>query len=89
MASAGKKIQKSTNGNSTLDKKRIVELIKAVFKEEFLKQQLDISKVISNSLTIIKQEIGKRREEINDLKKSIEFTENVLKNKVSKVEQNL
>ena len=89
MASAGKKIQKSTNGNSTLDKKRIVELIKAVFKEEFLKQQLDISKVISNSLTITKQEIGKLREEINDLKKSIEFTKNVLKNKVSKVEQNL
>ena len=89
MASAGKKIRKSTNGNSTLDKKRIVELIKAVFKEEFLKQQLDISKVISNSLTITKQEIGKLREEINDLKKSIEFTKNVLKNKVSKVEQNL
>ena len=87
VASAGKKRQKSTNGNTTLDKESIFELIKAVFKEEFERQQQDISKKISNNLTITKQETAKLREQINDMKKGIEFTENVLKDKVSKNEQ--
>ena len=52
MASVGKKRQKSTNGNTTLDKRSIVQLIKIVFKEECLKQQLNVSKVISNNLTL-------------------------------------
>ena len=78
----------NTNGNTTLDKEIIVELIKAVFKGEFQKQQKDISKIISNNLTIAKQETGKIIEENNNPKKSIEFTENVLEHKVSKVKKN-
>ena len=78
----------NTNGNTTLDKEIIVELIKAVFKGEFQKQQKDISKIISNNLTIAKQETGKITEENNNPKKSIEFTENVLEHKVSKVKKN-
>ena len=69
MASFGKKPQKSTNGNTTLDKESIFELIKAMFKEEFQKQRQDISKIIGNNLTITKQKIGKLREVINNLKK--------------------
>ena len=78
----------NTNGNTTLDKEIIVELIKAVFKGEFQKQQKDISKIISNNLTIAKQETGKIIEDNNNPKKSIEFTENVLEHKVSKVKKN-
>ena len=63
--------------------------MKTVFEEEIAKQQQQISKIIENNLVITKQEIGKLREEINDLKKSIEFTENVLEEKVAKVEQNV
>ena len=63
--------------------------MKTVFEEEFAKQQQQISKIIENNRAITKQEIGKLREEINDLKKSIEFTENVLEEKVAKVEQNV
>ena len=37
MVSGGKKLQKSINGITTLDKESIVELIKAVFKEEISK----------------------------------------------------
>lgn len=33
------KFQKNTNRNTSLDKETIVELIKAVLKEEFEKQQ--------------------------------------------------
>ena len=78
----------NSNGNTTLDKEIIVELIKAVFKGEFQKQQKDISKIISNNLTIAKQETGKIIEENNNPKKGIEFTENVLEHKVSKVKKN-
>ena len=52
MASVGKKRQKSTNGDTTLDKRSIVELMKVVFKEECLKQQPNVSKVIRNNLTL-------------------------------------
>ena len=89
MTSNGNKLQKSASGNTALNKESIVELMKTVFEEEFAKQQQQISKIIENNLVITKQEIGKLREEINDLKKSIEFTENVLEEKVAKVEQNV
>ena len=42
VTSVGEKLEKRTNGNTTVDKESIVELIKAVFKEEFQKQQHDI-----------------------------------------------
>ena len=89
MTSNGKKLQKSASGNTALDKESIVELMKTVFEEEFAKQQHQISKIIENNLVITKHEIRKLREEINNLKKSIEFTENVLEEKVAKVEQNV
>ena len=85
MTSNGKKLQKSASGNTALDKESIVELMKTVFEEEFAKQQQQISKIIESNLIITKQEIGKLREEINDLKKSIEFTENVLEEKLEKL----
>ena len=89
MTSNGKKLQKSASGNIALDKESIVELMKTVFEEEFAKQQQQISKIIENNLVITKHEIRKLREEINNLKKSTEFTENVLEEKVAKVEQNV
>ena len=89
MTSNGKKLQKSASGKTTLDKESIVELMKTVFEQEFVKQQHQISIIIENNLVITKQGIGKLREEINDLKESIEFTENVLEEKVAKVEQNV
>ena len=89
MTSNGTKLQKSASGNTRLAKASIVELMKTVFEQEFVKRQQQISKIIENNLVITKQGIGKLREEINDLKESIEFTENVLEEKVAKVEQNI
>ena len=40
-------------------------------------------------MEITRQEIGKLQEGISDLKKSIEFTENVVEEKAAKVEQNV
>ena len=45
VTSVGKKLEKRTNVNKTVDKESFAELIKAVFKEEFQKQQQDISKI--------------------------------------------
>ena len=59
-----------------------------MFKEDFEKPQQEIAKVNSNNLVITKQETGKLREEIDELKKNNELTENVLQNKISKVDQN-
>ena len=73
----------------SVDKESILELMKTVFEEEFAIQQQQISQIIENNLVITKQAIGKLQEEIKDLKKSIEFTENVLEEKVAKVEQNV
>ena len=56
-------------------------------KKNLQKQQQQLSKIIEKKLVITKQEIGKLGE-INDLKKSIEFTKNVLEKKVAKVDQN-
>ena len=89
MTSNGKKLQKSASENTALDKESIIELMKTVFEEEFAKDQQQITKIIENNLVITKQEFGKLREEINDFKKSIEFTENVPEEKVAKVEQNV
>ena len=89
MTSNAKKLQKSASGKTALDKESIAELMKTVFEEEFAKQQQQTSKIIENNLVITKQEIGKLQEEINDLKKSTEFTENVIEEKDAKVEQNV
>ena len=78
MTSNGKKPHKCAGGNTALDKESITELFKTVFEEEFAKQQQQISQIIENSLGITKQKIAKLREEVNDLKKGIEFIENVL-----------
>ena len=45
----GKKLQKSVNGNTALDKESIVELMKTVFEEEFPKQQQQTSKIIEKT----------------------------------------
>ena len=49
MTSNGKKLQKSVNGNTALDKESIVELMKTVFEEEFAKQQQQTSKIIEKT----------------------------------------
>ena len=89
MNSNGKKLKKSASGNTALGKESVVESMKTVFQEEFAKQQQQISKIIENILVITEQGIGKLQEEINDLKKSIDVTENILEEKVAKVEQNI
>ena len=65
-----------------LDKEKITKLIKQVFDEEFKKQEVDITKIISSNFTLTIKEIKNLKQEVNDLKESKEFTQNDLKKKL-------
>ena len=66
----------ATRPKISLDQEKITKLIKDVFKEEFKKQEVNITNIISSNLTM--KEIKSLKQEVNDLKESIEFTQNDL-----------
>ena len=59
-------------------------LIREIFRDEFEKQQKNLLNLMSGNLEITMNEIKSIKTEMNDLKKSIELTENVLEEKVQK-----
>ena len=65
-----------------LDKEKITKLIKVVFDEEFKKQEVDITKIISSNFTLRIKETKSLKQDVNDLKESKEFTQNDLKKKL-------
>ena len=73
--------------NTCLSEEILTTLIREIFREEFEKQQKNLLNVISGNLEITMKEIKSIKTEMNDLKKSIEFTENVLEEKVQKCQE--
>ena len=73
--------------NTCLSKERLTTLIREIFREEFEKQQKNLLNLISGNLEITMKEIKSIKTEMNDLKKSIEFTENVQEEKVQKCQE--
>ena len=69
--------------NPCLSEERLTTLIREVFRGEFEKQQKNLLNLIIN-LKITMKEVKSIKTEMNDLKKSIEFTGNVLEEKVQK-----
>ena len=69
--------------NPCLTEERLTTLIREVFRGEFEKQQKNLLNLIIN-LKITMKEVKSIKTEMNDLKKSIEFTGNVLEEKVQK-----
>ena len=67
--------------NTCLSEERLTTLIREIFREEFEKQQKNLLNLISGNLEITMKEIKSIKTEMNDFKKSIEFTENVLEEK--------
>ena len=59
-------------------------LMKKIFAEELEKYQQSLLKLISGNFEITMKEIKNIKSEVNELKKSIEFTEEVLEEKVQK-----
>ena len=79
-------VDKNTKLN---DEKRLIELIRKVFKEEFAQQEKNISNLISGDFLTTKQQFKELKREILDLRKSIEFTGNQLEEKVNNAENKL
>ena len=64
------------------DQKRLTELIRKAFKEEFaLQEKKKMLKLISGNFSITKQQIEEVKEELLDLRKSIELKETEIKSK--------
>ena len=62
-------------------------LIREIFRDEFEKQQKNLLNLMSGNLEVTMNEIKSIKTEMNDLKKSIELTENVLEEKVQKCQE--
>ena len=58
-------------------------LIKEVFQEEFMKQAKNITNLISGNFKLTIQEVHGLKNEINDLRKSFEFTQNNLRKRLT------
>ena len=71
------------------DEKCITKLIKKVFEDEFKKQEQNLAKIISGNLAITMQEIKSLKNEVNELEKSMEFTQNDQGERVNTVEENM
>ena len=64
------------------DQKCLIELIRKAFKEEFaLQEKKKMLKLISGNFSITKQQIEEVKEELLDLRKSIELKETEIKSK--------
>ena len=63
--------------------------IREIFQEEFKKQPEKIINLISSKLKLMIQEILVLKKEINDLIKSLEFTQNTLDKKVGSLEKRM
>ena len=79
----------ATRMKISLDEEKITKLIKDVFKEEFKKQKLSITNIISSNFTLTMKETKILKQEINDVKESVEFTQNDLEENVANVEKKI
>ena len=65
----------------TLTEENMETLIKKIFQEEFKKQAENITNLIRGNFKLTMQEIHGLKNEINDLRKNLQFTQNNLKEK--------
>ena len=72
-----------------LEEENIKKLIKNIFREEFKKQDVNITNIISTNFTLTLKEIKSLEQEVNDLKESLELTQNDLEKIVSVVEKKI
>ena len=80
--------------DTPLNKENLTGLIKEILKEEFAKQEKNISNLVNGNFEITMKEIRKSQAEIKDLRKeitefkeSLEFAENKLHGKIKKLEE--
>ena len=75
------------NGNTCISKDRLTALMKKIFTEKVEKQQQCLLKLISGYFEITVKEIKNIKSEVNELIISIEFTKEVLEEKVQNMQR--
>ena len=75
--------------HTCISEERLALLRKEIFQEGFKKQERNILNIISSNFEIAMNEIKTLKREISELKSSLDFTEDVLKKKVEKLEENM
>ena len=75
------------NGNTCISKDRLTALMKKIFTEKVEKQQQSLLKLISGYFEITVKEIKNIKSEVNELIISIEFTKEVLEEKVQNMQR--
>ena len=73
---------------ATFTEENMKTLIKEIFQEEFKKQAENKTNLINGNFKLTMQVIHGLKNEINDLRKSLEFTQNNLEEKVDDAEKN-
>ena len=71
----------------TFTEEKMKTLIKEIFQEKFKKQAENITNLISGNFKLTIQEIYGFKNEVNDLRKSLEFTQNDLGENIDSVEK--
>ena len=74
---------------TSFDKEKITKLIKKVFEEEFKRQEVNFTNIISINFPLTMEDIKSLKKEVNDLKESIEFMQNDFEEKVTDVEKKI
>ena len=68
--------------HTCISEERLALLMKEIFQEEFNKKKRNILNIISGNFEINMNEIKNLKQEIIELKNSLDFTEEVLKKKL-------
>ena len=76
------KMTASLAEHTCISEHRLALLMKEIFQEEFKKQERNILNIISGNFEITMNEIKNLKQEISELKSSLDFTEEVLEKKV-------
>ena len=77
------------NVNMCISKERLTALMKKIFVEELEKQQQSLLKSITGNFEITMKELKIIKSRVNELKKSIKFTEDFLEQKVQNMQSSL
>ena len=62
---------KMAEEHTTLNKEKLTQLIRKIFQEEFKKQEVHITNIISSNFKITMEEVKKSQEQIKELKKEV------------------
>ena len=91
---ARKTINQEGNTLSTLNlqdnnEKSLIDTVRKIVKEEFKEHETKMSEIISNNLQTANDRLNKISKEMNELTKSLEFTQDQLEGEINNINENI